>query len=189
MSKYSEARNRLFASSRPNIRPLDMTEEVSRDLAILWAAYRKGSFKEMQELDQESFTEKVIRYLSGYEYAWMVDDVNSQYGEGKGPVGLMVARFNGWSLEPHFNPFSWITPRGNLRAVVSFLQMVRYEDGIGVAQIHSNSDDLNFFKHIQKRYGSAYYVGKIPGGDFGRDQHIFYSRGKDFYKGRKQWAA
>jgi hypothetical protein len=98
MSKYSEARNRLFANSRPNIRPLDMTEEVSRDLAILWAAYRKGSFKEMQELDQESFTEKVIRYLSGYEYAWMVDDVNSQYGEGKGPVGLMVARFNGWSL-------------------------------------------------------------------------------------------
>jgi hypothetical protein len=190
--KPKEARDRLFKHSKPNIRPIAIITEdgnFSKDMAVLWAAYQKGSFQHIGELSQEEFTDKVLEYLGNYHFAWVVEDKNYKFPSGYGAVGLIVGKFDGWALEPHWMPFSWATARNRLRTAVSFFQMARYEKGVGVLNIYSGEKDVDFFHNLKKRYGVVYYIGKFPRGDYGEDRYIFYARGKDFFKGRRLWAA
>jgi hypothetical protein len=190
--KPKEARDRLFKHSKPNIRPIAIVTEdgnYGKDMAVLWAAYLKGSFKDIGKLSQEEFTVKVLEYLSGFDFAWIVEDDNYKFPSGHGAVGLIVGKFDGWALEPHWMPFSWASARNRLRTAVSFFQMARYEKGVGVLNIYSGEKDVNFFHNLKKRYGVVYYIGKFPRGDYGEDRYIFYARGKDFFKGRRLWAA
>lgn len=187
MSKPKAARDRLFKYGRPNIRPLDIMEEdgIGKDMAILWAAYRKGSMPDFGELTQEQFTEKILDLLSDQYAVWISEDKNYHYPNGYGPVGLIAAHFNGWIMEPHFMPFTWATKRNKLKTNVAFMQMARYEKGVGILTVNSKEKNMNFFKHLSKKYGVLYYVGKIPKGNFGEDNYLFYGRGGSFFKNRK----
>jgi hypothetical protein len=184
MSKPKAARDRLFKYGRPNIRPLVLQEDggIGGDMRYLWGAYRKGSFPELGELDQAEFTEHFIDYLSEFYTAWIVEDKNYHFPEKYGPIGLIVAQFNGWDMEPVFMPFKWITPKNTLKMIVGFFQMARYQKGIGILNINSDECRLGFLKKVSKRYNVFYYVGKIPRGNMGDDKYMFYGRGKDFYK-------
>ena len=179
MSKPKQARDRLFKHGRPNIRPLE-----KEDLAILWAAYRKGAFENLiGDLDQVSFTDKMISIISKYHWSWVIEDKNPSFSTKEGPVGIMVAKFNGWEMEPHFLPFPWATPRNRIKAIVGFAMMARYEKGIGILNIFSQEKDRDFFKHLGKRYGVMYFVGKVPRGNNGKDRYVFYGRGGSYFKG------
>lgn len=178
--KPKEKRDRLFKSSRPHVRPLELFDngKYSKDLAILWAAYKKGSFPEMPEMDQSEFTEFILDIASQYSKGWMIEDNNSQYKDGHGAIGFMFAADNGWEVEPHFESFEWATPRNILRSVVSFLQMMRYSKDVGVVNIYSLSDSKKFYDHLIG-YGVTRYVGKVPHGDIRGDRYIYYTRGKN----------
>ena len=184
MSKPKAARDRLFKSGRPNIRPLVIEEEggVGADMKYLWGAYRKGSFPEMGDLTQEEFTREILEYLSSFYAAWIVEDTNYHFPSGYGPIGIILSKFNGWEMEPVFIQFKWITMRNVLKMVVAFFQMARYEKGIGILSINSGEKSFNFFNKISKRYGVLYYVGKIPRGNMGDNKYMFYGRGKDFFR-------
>ena len=184
MSKPKAARDRLFKYGRPNIRPFE-----EEDLKYLWAAYRKGAFEVLGDISQEDFTNKFINKLPEYHWAWLIEDKNPAYPDGYGPIGLVLSYFDGWEMEPHFHSFPWATPRNKVKAVVGFMQMARYEKGVGVLNIFSDAADMEFFKHMGKRYGVMYYVGKVPRGNITGDKHVFYGRGGSFFKGKKQWAA
>ena len=185
MSKPKDARDRLFRYGRPNIRPIVLKEDdgIGGDMRYLWAAYRKGSFSQLGDVSQEEFTQDILTILTPYEWVWMIEDKNHLYPDGYGPVGIMVARFNGWEMEPHFMSFPWATPRNKVKSVVAFMQMARYEKGVGVLNVYSGDEDKDFFKHLGKRYGVMYYVGKIPRGGYGDDKYVFYGRGGSFFKG------
>lgn len=184
MSKPKQARDRLFKQGRPDVRPLD-----DKDLAVLWAAYRLGDLDKrlgleaLGELTQEQFTDRILQIIGQNYAAWMIEDRNVKYSSGYGPVGLMVAKFNGWEMEPHYLPFPWSTPRNRMKAVVAFMMKARYEKGVGVLSVRSREEDLKFFRHLQKTYGVMYYVGKVPRGDYGADRYDFYGRGGSYFKG------
>jgi len=177
-SKPKAARDRLFRHGRPNIRPLDINDNglVGKDMAILWAA--REAFT-LEESDQEEFTRVFLDYLGQFYAVWIVDDKNYHYPDGFGATGLIVSTFNGWSLTPKFIAFPWATDKNRLKAVVAFMQMARYEKGIGMLNLSTTAP--GFFQHIRKRYGVMYYVGKVPRGERGTDAYLFYGRGKDFY--------
>ena len=181
MSKPKESRDRLFKYGRPNIRQLDILEDgvICKDMAVIWGAYRKGSFG-MTELSQEEFTERFIEHISKYYAVWIVEDKNYRFPNGYGAIGLIFAKFNGWSMEPEFFPFSWATDRNKLKMVVSFMMMARYEKGIGTLNFTTTEEE--FYQHLRKKYGVMYYVGKVPRGAMGKDAYLFYGRGKDFFK-------
>jgi hypothetical protein len=184
VSKPKAARDRLFKAGRPNIRSLVLEEDdgVGGDMRFIWGAYRMGSFPDLSEMSQSDLTDHFLEYISSYYAAWIVEDTNYHYPDGYGPVGLIVANFNGWDMEPVFIPFKWITRKNVLKMVVAFFQMARYEKGIGVLSVNSNIDQFDFFKKISKRYNVIHYVGKVPRGDNGLDKYMFYGRGKDFYR-------
>jgi hypothetical protein len=182
MSKVSDARERLFKHGRPHIRPLEVE---GRDLGILWAAYRKGCMEELGELTQDEFSDRIINILGKYYSAWMIEDKNHNFDKGEGAVGMMVAKFNGWAMEPHFLPFPWASGKNRIKSVVSFMQMARYQKGVGVLNVYSLEEDMDFFKHLGKKYGVMYYVGRIPRGDLGKDRYVFYGRGGDYFRGTR----
>lgn len=178
--KPKQKRDRLFKSSRPNVRPLELFDgdHYSKDVAILWAAYRKGSFQDMEDgLNQSEFTEFILDIAASYNKGWMIEDNNSQYKNGYGAVGFVFAADNGWEIEPHFEKFSWATKRNVLRTFVSFLQMMRYSKEVGIVNLYSLKDSKNLFDHITD-YGVTRYVGKVPHGDLRGDRYIYYTRGK-----------
>lgn len=187
MSKPKAARDRLFKYGKPDIRPIE-----ERDLAVLWAAYRMGGLDErmgleaLGDLDQEAFTERMLEIIGQNYSAWISEDKNHKFGDGHGPVGLIVAKFNGWEMEPHYLPFPWSTPKNRIKTVVAFMMKARYEKGVGVLNIRSREEDKDFYRHIQKQYGVMYYVGKVPRGDYGADRYDFYGRGGSYFKGLKQ---
>lgn len=182
MSKPKQARDRLFKTGKPEIRPVEES-----DLAVLWAAYKlsegEDSLKALGEMDQEQFTDKIIQYISSKYAAWMIEDNNYKYKDGYGPVGLMVASYNGWEMEPHFMPFPWATPRNRMKSIVGFMMMARYEKGVGVLNVYTGEEGRDFFSRVGKKYGVMYFVGKVPRGMYGDDKYYFYGRGGDYFKG------
>jgi hypothetical protein len=186
MSKPKAARDRLFRYGRPNIRELVLREGdgIGGDMRYIWGAYRKGSFPDIGEMDQSEFTDYFIDYLDQFYSAWIVEDKNYHYPDNYGPVGLIVADFNGWEMEPVFIPFEWITKKNVLKMVVAFFQMARYERGIGILSLSSGEESVNFFMKTAKRYNVIYYVGKIPRANRGDNRYMFYGRGKDFFSNK-----
>lgn len=176
--KPKERRDRLFKTSRPNIREMSLVDQqgYTHDMNILWGAHKMGSF-DMPEASQEDFAEVMTKTMSTFDRKWIIEDKNAQFKEGYGPVGMMYADFNGWSLEPHFEPFSWASTRNRLRSMVSFLQMMRYDKSVGIVNVHSLKDGKGFFNHVSK-YGVLKYATKIPDGDIKGDRYIYYIRGR-----------
>ena len=176
--KPKERRDRLFKSSRPNIRELSLVDHqgYTKDMSILWGAYKQGSFK-MPEVSQEEFADYMMSEINPYQKKWLIEDANAKYESGYGPVGMVCAAYNGWELEPHLEVFDWATKRNVLRLAVSFFQMMRYDKSIGIVNVYSLKDSKNFFNHISK-YGVLKYAAKIPDGDESGDRYIYYIRGR-----------
>lgn len=177
--KPKQKRDRLFKSSRPNVRPLELFDEhnKSKDIAILWAAYKRDSFPSMPELNQDEFAKYILDLASSYNAGWMIEDKNKQYNDGYGAIAFIFAASNGWEIEPHVEVFSWATPRNVLRGAVSYLQMMRYSKDVGIVNIYSLLKTKSLFDQLLK-YGVARYIGRVPHGDLRGDRYIYYTRGK-----------
>ena len=176
-----QLRDRVFRSGKPIIRELDL--EDLGDVKWLWAAYLKGSFNLPEDLTQEEFTQKLLEILSFYDYAWMIEDYNSQYNDGRGPIGWVAANYNGWKLMPHFTAFSWATPRNILKANVAFLQKMQYRKDIGVIVVSTYKKHQKFYKRLGNYLPMLEFSGRIPKGTPRGDDYLFSMRGQ------KKWAA
>lgn len=176
--KPKQRRDRLFKSSRPNIREMSLIDDqgYTKDMGILWGAYIQGSFGDASAT-QEEFADMMMEEVEPYNKKWLIEDKNQKFDGGYGAVGMMYATYNGWELEPHFEPFSWATPRNILRSMVSFLQMMRYDKDVGIVNVYSLKKGKNFYHHVSK-YGVLKYATKIPDGDKGGDRYIYYIRGR-----------
>lgn len=174
--KPKERRDRLFKTSRPNIREMKLLDEngYTKDMSILWGAFKKGSPE--SAVTQEEFAKSTMEKVDSFDRKWIVEDTNKIWG-GEGAIGVILASYNGWELKPEFEPFTWSTPRNTLRAIVSFLQMMRYDKAVGIVNVHSLKSSANFFNHVSK-YGVLKYAAKIPQGDKDGDRYIYYIRGR-----------
>ena len=172
--KPKQRRDRLFKFSRPNIREVTLIDEngYTKDMGILWGAYGNN-----MGATQKEFADIMTEELKAHDKSWLVEDKNASYENGYGAVGLLYGQYDGWELTPTFDIFEWATPRNTLRAVVSFLQMMRYNKDIGIVSVHSPSKTKRFFNHIQK-YGVLKYVAKLPNGNADGDRYMYYLRGR-----------
>lgn len=161
-------RERLFKHSRPDIRPA-----VYEDIRWLWVASRRSGTEE----SPEEFSRRIEPFLADCDRLWMLWDKNSEFESGDGPVGLVMANDDGWTLAPHVEWFAWATPRNKLRCTVGFLQSMRYTNGVGCIKIFSTAENAEWFKRL-KRYTSIILAGRIPGGRPSGEEYIFYLRGR-----------
>lgn len=179
--KPKELRDRLFKDSRPNIRPLEIIDETGKlkDMGILWAAYKAGSFKGFQkDMEKDIFTQEILNLVGSYNVGWLIEDKNNSFKDNYGAIGLILALSNDWEVEPYFLSFNWASLRNEIRGYVSYFQMMRYDKNVGIVNLKVVDEVYTrFLKKLQK-YGVINYTGVIPKGDINGDRHIFYVRGK-----------
>jgi len=118
----------------------------------------------------------MMKDVNPYEKKWIVEDNNAFCG-GYGPVGMVLADYDGWNLDLNLESFKWASPRNILRTAVSFLQMMRYDKSVGIVNIHSLKEDKAFLSHVSQ-YGVLKYAAKIPDGSKDGDKYIYYIRGR-----------
>jgi len=177
--KPKQKRDRLFKRGKPYIRPISimLDDGYGKDMAILWASYKEKSFPVMSDdLSQEEFAEFILNITNDYNKGWIIEDKNSKFKDGYGPIGMMVAVYNGYELEPHYEPFSWSTSRNTLGAIVSFLQMMRYDKTVGIVNVYSLNENKSFFDKVTE-YDVLKYATCIPKADMGKDRYIYYIHG------------
>lgn len=156
-----EQRDKLYREGKPTIR-----EYNPQDIKWLWAAVcRAGT-----SMPRENFIQIINHTLAKADMLWVIEDRNSEFQTGFGPVCLVLATHDGSTLEPNVEWFPWATPRNKLRCTVGFLQHARYMKGTVIIRILTTYD-LQKLKH----YIPIGYAGKIPS-----SVNIYYLRGKDY---------
>ena len=166
-----ERRDRLFKDRKPIIRYFD-----AEDWKWMYGAYRYPDPPGGQE-DFEAFRNDAMQQLAQYTYAFIAEDRNQRFKGKYGPVGIIPAMYNGWTLEPHVQWFPWATTMNKIRSSVAFMMFARYSPDIGITEIRSLKEHADFFKGL-KDYAPIYFIRKIPYGDIRGDSYLFYIRGK-----------
>lgn len=150
---------------------------TASDMKWVWAAYRAESFPWMpQEMDQKGLEKFIVELSTKYQSLEIVEDENTGFSSGFGPIAIVGAFFDGWRFQPHVEFFKWVTDKSILKCTVAYIQKVRYRKGVGVVTIHSLPESKNLFDHVTK-YGVLHYRGKIPNGSPRGDEYVYSTRG------------
>lgn len=107
----------------------------------------------------------------------MIEDDHLGFKSGRGLVGVIGVRTDGWTFIPEVLFFKWASKRNVLRSAVSFFQMIRHQKDVGVCEVRTTKKDFPFMKHMQK-YGLLYVRGMIPKGSPEGGVYIFSIEGK-----------
>ncbi len=134
-------------------------DEYGKDVGILWAAYKAGSFDYPKGLEQQDFVDLLFKNLSVYDSIWIADDKNRAYPSGRGPVALFGVKADEWVIRPEVSYFKWATKRNILRVIVTFFQMTRYSKDVGLCVFGSTPESRNLYNKM-KQYGIfVWHVG------------------------------
>lgn len=168
MKAAKARREQLFRIGKPTIRPA-----VYNDIRWVWASVKRSGF----EGTSEEFTQQMEPLLAEADRLFVLEDRNREFSKGTGPVGIVLANYDGWALVPHVQWFPWASHRNILRCSVGFLQAMRYTQDVGVIKIFADGDTAAWFKRL-KRYVAISLGGRIPYGRDSGEECIFYLRGR-----------
>jgi len=93
-----------------------------------------GSFGYPEGLSQEELTARVLSGLNGL-VTFIVEDDNSKFRDGRGPVALVSMATDGYKFEPNVAIFKWATKRNILRGFVGFFQWAKNSRDIGMCEL------------------------------------------------------
>lgn len=141
MNPRTKKRGALFKHSRPNIRPLK-----AEDMGWLWAAYKAGSFKFPEGLNQEQFTQAMAVAFHG-KIHYLVEDDNKKFQSGRGPVALIGIAGDGQKIEPLVAVFKWATPKNVLRGHVAFFNWIKNEP-VAECEVRVPASDAKILKRV-----------------------------------------
>lgn len=160
-------RERLFKRSRPEARRLEILdgETYTKDAAILWAAYKAGSFALPDGLTQEEFAVQIENTLNAFQHSWVMDDDSKAFASGRGPVALVGANTIGLIVEPKMLFFRWATKKNVLRASVAYLNMIRHSGKTGIVLVRTTKNMVALPDHL-KRYDMLYFIGKSADNEY-----------------------
>jgi len=160
-----ERRERLFKSGRPVIRHLEILdgEQYSKDMGILWAAYKAGSFPIPQGLSQEEFVKTIEE--SPYQQTWIIDDKNKSFSSGHGPIALVGTNTAGMIVEIKGVFFKWASRKNILRGSVAFLTMIRGSKKTGIVLVRTQKEKMTLPDHL-KLYELLYFLGQSDDSEY-----------------------
>ena len=139
---------------------MDIGDEngYGKDMGILWAAYKAGSFRN-EGWDQEEFARNMIMFLSQFDSLWIAEDRNDSYPNQRGAVGMFMVRSDGFLIQPDVDFFAWATKRNKLRTIVAFLNWVRFSKDVGLCVFGSMPETKNLFWRMREYGIMVTYVG------------------------------
>ncbi len=150
---------------------MDIGDENSygKDMGVLWAAYKAGSFDLEGGLTQEVFAERIIGHLISYDSIFIVEDSSPAYS-GRGPVALISVRTDRDMIRPDIDYFKWATSRNVLRTTVAFFQWVRYSKDVGLCVFGSTSKSRKLYERMREYGIMVWHIGNGYFGLAGRKE-------------------
>ena len=115
--------------------------------------------------------------FGSFDLLWVIEDDSKGFKAGRGQIGLVGIKTDGWTYEPSAFFYKWATPKNILRSLVGFFQMIRYQKDVGVCIIKSNTKDFKMLARL-KNYGVLFLRGRIPSGSQTGDVFLFSIQGK-----------
>jgi hypothetical protein len=169
-----ERRERLFKNSRPVIRRLEILdgESYSKDMSVLWAAYKAGSFSIPPGMTQEQFVAAIEQGLSDYQQSWIIDDKSKSFAAGHGQIALVGTNTTGMMVEVRPLFFKWASKRNILRASVAFLNMLRHSKKTGIVLVRTQKEKMTLPDHL-KQYDLLYFLGQSD-----ESEYLYSVRGR-----------
>ena len=155
-------RERLFRKTRPMVRRLEIMdgEAYTRDIGVLWAAYKAGSFATLKpEMDENEFIAEIEALQKVHDQVWIIDDFNAAYKDQRGPVALACTKSFDLVVNAEGVMFKWASKRNALRCAASFLNMLKHSKKTGICMVKGSRAQVPFLKHLAG-YDLLYYVGK-----------------------------
>jgi hypothetical protein len=169
-----ELRDRLFKKGRPRFRKAELVSQdgYGKDMKILWAAYKAGSFEAPKDMTQELFADWVMEQAKVFRELWIGEDRSIAFQGGIGPVVLVGMNQENLLVNAVGQSFKWATKRNILRLSVAFLHMVTLSKKTGVCMVKADSKSQKLADHM-KDYRLLFYVGKT-----GNNEYLYAVRGR-----------
>lgn len=169
-----ERRDRLFKKGRPRFRKAELMAQdgYGKDMPILWAAYKAGSFVAPPEMTQETFAEWILAQARNFKDLLVGEDRSRSYKGEYGPVVVVGVNQANLLVEAVGQSFKWATKRNILRLSVAFLHMITLSKKTGVCMVKTDGRSQKLADHM-KDYRLLFYIGKT-----GADEHLYAVRGR-----------
>lgn len=129
-----------------------------KDMAIMWAAHKAGSFQ-LPDVPQEDFAQAILDTLVQYESAWIVEDDNSKYSSGRGPVAIILVKTDGFVIRPDVDYFKWASKRNVVRTTVAFFNWVRFSKDVSLCVFGSTPESKPLYWRMRELGIMVTYVG------------------------------
>lgn len=171
-SESEKKRKEIFKDSRPFVRKYEES-----DLGFLWAAYKNGSFPIRPDLTQDQFLVEMVNRFGSFDVLWIIEDDSPGFKSGRGQVGLVGIKTDGWIYEPLIYFFKWATQINRTRSLVSLCHLMRFQKDIGVFLIKAVESEKPIFDAM-KDYGVLYFRGRIPYGSPSGDLFMYSINGR-----------
>lgn len=168
----------LFKDSRPNVRKLVVRNEegFTKDAAVLWAAYKAGSFNLPPELPQERFAEASELMVRQFDEMFIIDDTSAGYKAKWGPVAAVGVKKENYMMALTAQPFKWATPKNVLRCVVAFLWYKSRATDAGVLMGTFGSRELP--SHVRRYFNDDDLKPFLYVGRTGPNEWMYALRGR-----------
>lgn len=169
-----ELRDRLFKKGRPRFRKAELvaTDGYGKDMKILWAAYKAGSFQADPGMTQEQFAAWIMAHAGCFKDLLIGEDRSLAFEGGMGPVVVVGVNQEGLLVNAEGQAFKWATKRNILRLSVAFLHMVTHSKKTGVCMVKTDGKTQKLADHM-KSYKLLFYVGKT-----GENEYLYAVRGR-----------
>lgn len=171
-SEHEKRRKEIFKDSRPFVR-----KYLETDLGFLWAAYKNGSFPIPQGLTQEDFLPAMVVQFGAFNLLWIIEDDSSQFKSGRGQVGLVGIKTDGWTFEPVIYFFKWAGETSRKRSLIALCHMMRFQKDVGVFLVKATESEKSMFDPL-KDYGVLYYRGVVPYGSPSGNLYLYSINGR-----------
>ena len=169
-------RRALILKNRPKIRRIDVSDD--RDIGIVWADYQRNpEFPGPKGLAQEDFADQFKTACAFWDSVYFVEDDSKVFRSGRGPVGVIKIKTNGWRIEPEATVFSWATKRNILRCCVAFFQMIRHDRSVGACVVFAPESAKKLLDRMF-HYDVLFRAGRIRDAIPGALAHVYVIRGK-----------
>lgn len=149
---------------------MDIGDESSygKDMGVLWAAYKAGSFG-LPEMDQDEFAEYIINRFSMFDSIFIVEDANPVY-KGRGAVAVILVTADREIVRPDIDYFKWATSKNVLRTTVAFFQWIRYSKDVGLCVFGSTQKSRKLYERMREYGIMVWHIGNGYFGLAGRKE-------------------
>lgn len=126
-------------------------------------AYERGAFPFPAGMSAQALRSRIEGFTEAGYHVSLAEDENANYRSGRGLVGLVLTKYDDWSIRPEVFSFPWATRFNLLRGVASFLLEMKRSRKVGVCIVECKQSSFKLMERMAE-LKLLFRCGYIPNG-------------------------